>query len=346
MNWKHVIKKEIMILINDWINEVLKGKKRLAIPIMTHPGIELCGKTVKEAVTDGRAHADAIIKLNEKYPADGATAIMDLTVEAEAFGSKIVFPENEVPSVSERLVNGYNSIENLKIPSLNTARLPEFLKAIDLSAKSITDKPVFGGCIGSFSLAGRLYDLSEMMMTLYTEPETISLLLEKCTEFILSYCRAIKETGANGVIIAEPAAGLISNDDCMKFSTQYVRKIIDALQDDEFIIILHNCGNRGHVTEAMVKSGARGLHFGNTANMVKALNDTPDDILVMGNLDPVGLFKHATPDEVYKTTNDLLELTKAHNNFIISSGCDVPPDIPFENIEAFYKAVADYNSLS
>lgn len=30
--------------------------------------------------------------------------IMDLTVEAEAFGAEIVFPEDEVPSVSGRLL--------------------------------------------------------------------------------------------------------------------------------------------------------------------------------------------------------------------------------------------------
>ncbi len=332
-----------MIQINDWINDSLRGRKRLVIPIMTHPGIELCGKTVRDAVTNGRIHADAIIKLNEKYPADGVTVIMDLTVEAEAFGAKIIFPENEVPSVSERLIDGYNAVEALKIPSLNTARIPEYLEANRLSAKSITDKPVFGGCIGPFSLAGRLYDLSEMMMALYMEPETITLLLEKCTEFLIDYCRAIKETGVNGVIIAEPAAGLISNDDCIKFSTHYVRKIVDALQDDNFIIILHNCGNGGHATEAMVKSGARGLHFGNKIDMVKALNDTPEDILVMGNLDPVGLFKHATAEDVYKATKELLEKTSGRNNFIVSSGCDVPPEIPFNNIEAFYKAITDYN---
>lgn len=332
-----------MIQINQWINDTLKGGKRLVIPIMTHPGIELCGKMVRDAVTNGQVHADAIIKLNETYPADGATVIMDLTVEAEAFGAKIIFPENEVPSVSKRLVNDHSSIEALVIPSLNTARLPEYLKANRLSAEAITDKPVFGGCIGPFSLAGRLYDLSEMMMALYIEPETITLLLEKCTEFLTDYIRAIKETGVNGVIIAEPAAGLISNDDCIKFSTQYVRKIVDALQDDDFMIVLHNCGNGGHCTDAMVQSGAKGLHFGNKIDMAKALNDTPDDILVMGNLDPVGLFKQANAEEVYHTAEELLTKTANANNFILSSGCDVPPHIPFENIAAFYRAVEDFN---
>ena len=49
------------------------------------------------AVTDGQVHYNAIKALSEKYPTAAATVIMDLTVEAEAFGAEIVFPENEFP---------------------------------------------------------------------------------------------------------------------------------------------------------------------------------------------------------------------------------------------------------
>ena len=84
-----------------WAEAARSGKRRLAIPIMTHPGIELCGCTVRDAVTDGEVHARAILALNDRYPADACSVIMDLTVEAEAFGAHVVFPENEVPSVTE-----------------------------------------------------------------------------------------------------------------------------------------------------------------------------------------------------------------------------------------------------
>ncbi len=179
--------------IQEWLQETIRQKERRAIPIMTHPGIELCGKTVRDAVTSGMVHADAICRLNEQYPSAAPTVIMDLTVEAEAFGAKVVFPEDEVPSVTEPLVSDKESIDNLQIPSLDTARVPEYLKANRLTAERVKDKPVFAGCIGPFSLAGRLFGLSELMIALYVEPENITVLLEKCTRFLIDYCRAIKE---------------------------------------------------------------------------------------------------------------------------------------------------------
>ena len=310
---------------------------------MTHPGIELCGNTVLKAVTDGQAHADAICALNERFPADAVTAIMDLTVEAEAFGAEIRFSENEIPNVIGRLVSDADEVAALEVPSLDRGRVREYLKANSIVASRIKDKKIYGGCIGPFSLAGRLFDLSELMMAMYIEPETVTMLLDKCTAFITEYVKAMKETGINGVILAEPAAGLVSNDDCFQYSSTYVKKIVDAVQDDSFSIVLHNCGNTGHCTEAMLRSGAYALHFGNKADMVEALNVCPPDLPVMGNIDPVGIMRQATPEQVYSAVSELLEKTAGYDNFILSSGCDVPPRTPFENIQAFYQALSDYN---
>lgn len=311
---------------------------------MTHPGIELIGKKVIDAVKNGQVHSDAICALNEAFPAAAVTAIMDLTVEAEAFGANVVFSENEIPNVVGRLVSDFDSVNALEVPSLDQGRVREYLKANRLTAERIKDKPIFGGCIGPFSLAGRLFDLSELMMAIYIEPETATLLLEKCTRFITSYILAMKETGVQGVILAEPAAGLISNDDCKIYSTEYVKRIVDTVQDDTFSVILHNCGNTGHCTEAMLMSGAIALHFGNKADMVEALETCPADKPVLGNIDPVGVMQMASPDQVREATKKLLEATANYPNFILSTGCDVPPHTPIENIKAFYGALEDFNN--
>jgi uroporphyrinogen decarboxylase len=327
-----------------WAEALMSDPKRAALPIMTHPGIELLGKKVIDAVTDGEVHAATIVALNERYPAAGATVIMDLTVEAEAFGAEIAFEEDDIPNVVGRLLTNAEDVANLTIPPLTAGRVQKYLKASYLASERIADKPLFGGCIGPFSLAGRLYDMTEIMMALYTEPETATTLLEKCTEFILGYCRAQKEAGVSGIILAEPAAGLLSNEDCVAYSSVYIKRIVDELQDENLMIVLHNCGNTGHCTPAMVATGARALHFGNKIDMVQALQDVPAGTLAMGNLDPVAVFKQATPEQMYATATDLLERTKGCPNFVLSSGCDTPPHTPLANIDAFYRALGDFNA--
>ena len=329
--------------MKKWIEEVLASEKRIALPIMTHPGIEYVGKTVREAVTDGEVHFAAIKALAERYPSAACTVIMDLTVEAEAFGAKILIHEEEIPTVTERLVSDAASVEALQVPSLDAGRVPEYLKANRLAAEHITDRPVLAGCIGPFSLAGRLYDMSEIMVAIYIEPDVIMALLDKCTAFLIDYCKALKATGVAGVVMAEPAAGLLSNEDHQMYATPYVKQIVDAVQDDDFTVILHNCGNTGQCTGAMVETGAAAMHFGNLVDIPQALTEVPEHMLVMGNLDPVGIFKQATPEQVAAATTDLLEKTRGAKNFVISSGCDLPPAVPEANLEAFFGAVEAYN---
>lgn len=329
----------------DWKDAIIKSDRRFVVPIMTHPGISLCGCTVCEAVTDGYKHAEVIKKLNDVYPADASTAIMDLTVEAEAFGAEVIFPENEIPSVKGRLVTDRQQVTNLAVPDLESGRVKAFLTTDRIVRQAICDTPVFAGCIGPFSLAGRLFGMSELMMALYIEPDTIQILLDKCTQFLELYIGEIKKTGVAGVIIAEPAAGLVSNDDCYSYSSVYIKKLVSLFQDDDFMIILHNCGNSGHCTDAMVRSDAAALHFGNQIDMVQALRDCPSDRLVMGNLDPVGILKMSDPECVYNETLSLLERTSDRKNYVLSTGCDVPPHVPEDNIKAFYNAIKKYNSV-
>ncbi len=339
---------KMKINMPQWVAGIIRSKDVAAIPVMTHPGIEMIGHTVREAVSDGRIHAEAVIALAKKFPSAAACTIMDLTVEAEAFGALVVFSDDAVPAVSGRLLNSIEDIECLQVPSLHAGRVPQYLKANLLAAKSISqmgkgsgERPLFAGCIGPFSLAGRLYDMAEMMMLIYEQPQAAHALLSKCAQFITKYCQALKLTGANGVLMAEPAAGLLSDDDCRTFSSQYVRKVVEEVQDESFIVILHNCGNTGHCTKAMVSTGAAAYHFGNKCNMEEVIRDVPPTALAMGNLDPVSLFKDGTPEQMRSAVHALLDKMRPFPNFVLSSGCDTPPHTPQANIEAFFSALVD-----
>ena len=182
------------------------------------------------------------------------------------------------------------------------------------------------------------------MMQIMLEPELVHILLEKTTKFLIEYAKAFKEHGAHGIIIAEPVAGLLSPDLCDEFSSKYVKKIVDNVQDDNFIVILHNCGNTENLVSSMLSTGSKLYHFGNVVDLAAILTQVPSNIIVSGNIDPATIFRNGTSDDVRTETMRLLEKTSNYNNFIISSGCDIPPETPMENIDAFFEIVRKYNS--
>ena len=54
-------------------------------------------------------------------------------------------------------------------------------------------------------------------------------------------------------------------------------------------------------------------------------------------------FKMSTSEQVKQSAKNLLEQTAKYKNFVLSSGCDVPPEVSLENVSAFYEALAEFN---
>lgn len=330
--------------MKKWMFKIINSRERHALPVMTYPGLKMTGRTITEVITNGAYQYECIDALSKEYCSIANVTIMDLSVEAEAFGSPVKYSDNEVPAVSHKIVEDRESVEALKIPKVGDGRTGVYLQAAELSARNIKDRPTFGGEIGPFSLAGRLFDMTEIMVGLMLEPETVHMLLEKCTRFLIEYAKAFKAAGANGIIIAEPASGLLSPDNCTSFSSNYVKRIVDAVQDDYFMVILHNCGNTRNLVPSLLSTGAAGLHFGNAVNMRDIMPQIPWGRIAFGNIDPAGTFKNGSVENMKEKTWELLESTANYKNFVLSSGCDVPPGTPVENVEAFYGTLSEFNS--
>lgn len=328
--------------MQKWLRWIISEKQKKAFPILSFPSIQLLGVTVKQLISDSELQSKGMKAITDRCDTLASVSLMDLSVEAEAFGSVIKTDDHEVPTVIGSVVSSLYDAESLKIPMIGEARTGLYLESLQKACSLITDRPVFAGMIGPFSLAGRLIDMTEIMVNCIVEPDIVHLTLRKATDFLISYGNAYKETGAHGIVMAEPASGLLSPDLIEEFSTPYVREIVEALVDDEFALIYHNCGNTIPLIDSILKTGASAYHFGNAINLSEMLSLVPDNTIVMGNVDPAGQLRSGTPQTVYDETLRVLNACSGHPGFIISSGCDIPPRAPWENIDSFFKAVTDF----
>ena len=330
--------------MKQWVADTIAAEKKKGVPVLSFPSIQLMDCTVRDLVYDPELQAKGMKLVADRCNSGASVSMMDLSVEAEAFGAEIALTDDEVPTVLGALLVEPEDADDLEVPEVGTGRTGLYIEAIGKVMELITDRPVFAGVIGPFSLAGRLMSMTEIMVNCYEEPEMVETTMEKTTEFLIKYIQGYKDIGANGVVIAEPAAGLMSASLSEEMCWPYVKQIVDAVQDDEFIVILHNCGNAANLMlPEMAAVGAMGYHFGNAVNMKEIVDGMPGDVLVMGNVDPANAFRNGTPEKVREQTLDNLNnCTEGHPNFIISSGCDIPPASPWENIDEFFKVVDEW----
>lgn len=321
----------------NWLARLVSEKKPL--PLLSFPGIRFLGDVnVRQMVCDSGLQARCMKAVADRVDAAAAVSFMDLSVEAEAFGARVLFFDDDVPAVCGSLVTDEAEAQALPVPAVGAGRTGVYIDAIRMAKEQITDRPVLAGAIGPFSLAGRLVDVSEAMYLCYDEPELLHTLLDKCTAFSIDYIRALRDAGADGVVLAEPLAGLISPDQEREFSAPYVRRIVQAVQEDAFPVIYHNCGNYAYLmTDSIRENGCMAYHFGDSVDLQQMLDRMGPDRLILGNISPSAQFRNGTPETMARAVRELLGTCGSYANFIPSSGCDVPPGSPWENIEAFFE---------
>ncbi len=325
---------------------VLGSPARLALPVATYPGLALTGATVREAVNNPQVQFEAVAALHAKYPTPVVLSAMDLSAEAEAFGCALHLSDNEIPSVTGRLLTSVEQARKLPLPQPGDRRTSVYLETVRRLKKLPSRPLVLGGCIGPFSLAARLVGVSEALELTLTEPDFMQVVLEKSAAFLSSYARAFKEAGADGLIMAEPAAGLLSPRGVSAHSSGYIKGIAAAVSDGHFALILHNCAARLLHLPAIQETGLTTFHFGAPMDLAAALGKVAPDVVLCGNLDPTGVICQLPPPEVTTRATDLLSRTAAHRNFVLSSGCDVPFGAPLASLDALFTAVFSFTPKS
>ncbi|MCQ2431947.1 MAG: methyltransferase, partial [Clostridia bacterium] len=81
------------------------------------------------------------------------------------------------------------------------------------------------------------------------------------------------------------------------------------------------------------------------AGRLKDMRDVmPADRPVMGNSSPTDQFLKGTPESMRDAVNDLLTECSGYPNFVLSSGCDIPPAAKWDNIDAFFAAAAAFHA--
>lgn len=325
---------------------ILSSPKRLALPLGIYPGLQLTGKTVAKVAHDFLIQANASFALAERYHSPFLQTAMDISVEAETFGAQIDF-DAEVPVVSGRLITRREDVSMLFQPKVGYKRtivplsvIPELKDRIGFDNRFI-----LGSMSGPFTLAGLLFGLDELIALTDSDPAFALDLLKLATNYLVRYAEAQRGVGADGIIMAECSAGMLSPQKCAKFSTPFVRQIIESLQTDTYSFVYHNCMATMDHLDDILRDGAAIHHFGSRMEFPAGLQRVDGETVLAGNLDAAEILTKTNPDQVYEQTLNLLHATAGYKNFLVSSNCDLSLNTPIPNLDAFHKALTDFNGV-
>jgi uroporphyrinogen decarboxylase len=316
------------------IDVIRQNPRRLVMPLMGFPGIQLTHSTIWQNIFNSELQSRTMRALVDRFEPDGAFFMMDLAVEAGAIGLPVNFSLNDSPTVSAHPVRDVSDLVQFRVLNpLHDGRIRAYLDAM----RRMQDWDGLTGAYvtGPFTLAGLMMGATEIAMATLDQPDLVHAAAEFSLEVVIPYARALMDAGADMICILEPTAMFLSPTAFRTFSGAYVSRLIDAI---ETMTLLHICGDTAHLVDAMCETGADGLSLDAPMDFPATAERIPEAVVLVGNVDPVEVMSQGTPERVRASVEALLSRMAPYPNFILSTGCDLPPETPLANIQAFMDA--------
>lgn len=322
------------------VRQAYQQGRRLAAPLVGFPACQWLGVSIKVAQQNYGIHYKCISAVAEKLRPDAVFMMMDLSVEANALGLPVRFPVHDSSTVEYHPVRSLEDLRPFRsINILQDSHIGSYIKTIEMLRMGLPDDVLVGAyVIGPFTLAGLLAGAEQIAADTILDPEKVEALCRFSTAVILPYARALVHAGADLLCILEPTAGIIGPVEFERFSAACVRHIIDALRPTGADTIYHICGNSMHLIEPMARSGVSALSLDSPQigiDLPLAAQKAGPEVVIIGNINPVAVLQDGSAGQVRTACLELLQQMRDYPNFLLSTGCDVTPAVPLENLLAF-----------
>ncbi len=294
-----------------------------------------------EAIADPRAYADMIIETNEKlkspivYVGSGYNNYL-----AAAVGSKVKERVLGAPDLDEPIIKeSADELDHLDVTMIeNDPVIQNIREAARMVANDIGDEVIVTVTAwGPFTLAGQMFDVEDFMRAMYKRKKEVHKTLAFATELIKQFYKPLLEDRVIPLLsIADPTGSgdLISEKAFRTFSLPYLKPLISWAEEYDAYTWLHICGDTTEKLESIVETGVHCFSIDYKVDMAEAKRRVGDKVCIAGNVDPVAVLTLGDPELVKTESQACITAASEGGGFILTSGCDLPPTVPLENLQA------------
>lgn len=295
-----------------------------------------------------RGHVDSLKLLGH----DGVVALIDLSVEAGDFGCEINYPEMNTPHPNYDKPFIESPKDYKKIQKVNPRKSGRMKGVIDMVAglnKEIgKTHAIVGFVYGSIGVLSMMRGAENFFMDLMEYPDEVLGAIEVMDEVLVDYARAQAEAGAHAVCIDHLycSQSILSKELWEKFEGKSLKRISDAIRDTGALVALHNCGNGIYFDMSMKWSNPITISHAYIADDVTNWEEQKakwgGTVATIGWIPPGPVAMFGTPEEIEEECKSEIEVYAKGGGFILSTGCEFPPNSPLWNAKHIVDCAKKY----
>lgn len=208
--------------------------------------------------------------------------------------------------------------------------------------------PHLGGEL--FETAWRLRGFETFLTDLILNKELASYLLDQITEMAVHSCIILAQAGVDILALDDdvgmPTMMIISPETWREFLKPRLARIIQlarAAKPDIFVFY-HSDGYIEPIIPDLIEIGVDVLNpvQPDVMDPAKLKAEYGDRLAFWGTVGTATTWAWGTPEEIRREVRERIETVGKGGGLIISPAYDIEPDVPWENIVAFFEAVEEF----
>ncbi len=302
----------------------------------------LAGVGLNEYVRSGETLAACQLAAWKRYGYDAVFALMDVNVETEAMGTVLRYRADRYPVVERFVLDNGRSDSELSVPNpQRDGRMPEVLKALGILRQEIGDEVLVVGCVlGPFTLAAQLLGLEAALYLTIDDAPRLERLMDFATDVIIGFGQAQMRAGAHLAMVLDPAASgaVVPASFFREFESPRLARVFQTLAAEGATANwLHIAGPVDAILPYYAETGVQIANIDYCVGAAEAASRLPG-ICVNGNIRSL-TFVNGSPEGIGAECDSLLHQFRDRRGFILSSGCEIPPESRPENVAAMVRSV-------
>jgi uroporphyrinogen decarboxylase len=326
------------------IQAVVNFQKTDRVPVIPQVfghAAALCDIPLVDYIRSGELIAQCQLEALNRYGYDAVFALMDVCVETEAVGSELIYRRDIYPDVKTYALSKDAPVGSLHFPDPEKdGRMPELIKAIKiLREKTGGETPVVGCVLGPMTLSIQLAGMETALYAAIDKPDYFEELLDFAVDVTIAFGTAQIEAGSHIPLVFDPSASpaVIPPQFFRELIIPRLKKIFSSFKASGAAANwLHITGQTDAILPIYKEAGVDIANFDYCVDPLTAERLLPE-ICLDGNIKPLS-FVDASPVEIYNKASRLIDGFAGRGGFILSSGCEIPPESKTENIEAMVMA--------
>lgn len=333
---------------------VLNALKRIPVdrpvwvPYVGCHGGSLIGVSAEDYLKSGELIYNGLREAYRLYKPDGLPLIFDLQIEAEVLGCDLTWFPDSPPTVISHPLEGKPLLDTNSLSEFNTknGRYRELEKAINLIKRDFGNTiALYGLVCGPFTLSLHLRG-NQIFLDMYDRPEEVKKFIDYCREIVIKSACFYIENGVDVVAIVDPMTSQISPEHFRYFIAPFLNSIFEFIHKKGKPASLFVCGDASRNLEEMFKTGCDNVAVDENIDLKKMRELAGRfEKSFSGNLGLATPLLTGTEDECVEEALKEAEIG-GNTGYILSPGCDIPYNVPKENLIAIGKAIHNKYSRS